>query len=300
MGLCATACAPREGSVGVLYRVKGGRNALYLLGSIHVGSDAMYPFGAHILDALNASEVLGFECDTQSAEAAATSAAMMRLKEGQTLETQVSAACYALVKEAAPKAGYEMQTLDALKPWAAMSLLNTAASAVQMGEQSAQKALSLGVEAAVRKQGAGKPRVWLEDTQAELGVLDGFSPALQEYLLTSACQLLLEPDKAKGMDADITKWPEWWRTGDVEAFAASYQRGMALETEAALAEEYHQKLVTERNLRMAQTLAQWLEAPEPHSCFVTIGLLHLALPGDSVLCALEDMGYTVERVLPQA
>ncbi len=28
MGLCATACAPREGSVGVLYRVTGGRNAL--------------------------------------------------------------------------------------------------------------------------------------------------------------------------------------------------------------------------------------------------------------------------------
>ena len=34
-----------EGSRGVLYKVSGTKGSLYLLGSIHVGSEGMYPFG---------------------------------------------------------------------------------------------------------------------------------------------------------------------------------------------------------------------------------------------------------------
>ena len=63
--LGAGGCAPqREGSAGLLYRVTGGKSELYLLGSIHVGSEEMYPMGQHILDALEAADVLAFECDT--------------------------------------------------------------------------------------------------------------------------------------------------------------------------------------------------------------------------------------------
>ena len=57
LALSAGGCAPRrEGSVGILYRVTGGKNSLVLLGSIHVGSEEMYPMGSHILDALEEGE----------------------------------------------------------------------------------------------------------------------------------------------------------------------------------------------------------------------------------------------------
>ena len=51
--LGAGGCTPqKEGSAGILYRVTGGKSELYLLGSIHVGSEDMYPMGQSILDAL--------------------------------------------------------------------------------------------------------------------------------------------------------------------------------------------------------------------------------------------------------
>ena len=145
--------------------------------------------------------------------------------------------------------------------------------------------------------GAGKPEAWLEDTRAELEVLDGLSPALQESLLRSTCCVILNPDSATGMDAVIDRWPDWWRMGDAEAFARAYLDGMAAEPDQDLAREYHAALVTERNMRMARQMAQWLEGE--NTCFVTLGLLHLVLSGDSVLSCLEEMGYTVERILPE-
>ena len=99
------------------------------------------------------------------------------------------------------------------------------------------------------------------------------------------------------MDASIDLWPDWWRAGDVEAFASAYLDGMAAEPDQALAREYHAALVTDRNARMACRMAEWLETGETH--FVTLGLLHLVLDGDSVLTCLEEMGYTVERILPK-
>jgi len=41
--LGAGGCTPqKKGSAGILYRVTGGKSDLYLLGSIHVGSEDMY------------------------------------------------------------------------------------------------------------------------------------------------------------------------------------------------------------------------------------------------------------------
>ena len=57
--LGAGGCTPqKKGSAGILYRVTGGKSDLYLLGSIHVGSEDMYPLGQHILDAMEAADVL--------------------------------------------------------------------------------------------------------------------------------------------------------------------------------------------------------------------------------------------------
>ena len=111
--------------------------------------------------------------------------------------------------------------------------------------------------------------------------------------------LILWQAGATGMDAAIDQWPEWWRAGDAEAFAGAYLDGLAAEPDQELAWEYHTALVTERNARMARRMAEWLEAEEEGDYFVTLGLLHLVLEGDSVPGCLEKMGYTVERILPE-
>ena len=156
--LGAGGCTPqKKGSAGILYRVTGGKSDLYLLGSIHVGSEDMYPMGQHILDAMEAADVLAFECDTASAQAQAAYQELMRCPEGDTLESRVSADTYALVRQAAQKAGYRMDSLNALKPWAVMSMLNTEAVAATLEARGTKASAALGVEEQVRKLGGGKP-----------------------------------------------------------------------------------------------------------------------------------------------
>jgi uncharacterized protein YbaP (TraB family) len=58
--------------------------------------------------------------------------------------------------------------------------------------------------------------------------------------------------------------------------------------------------VTTRNRSMAETLQGLLESEEPHTYFVTVGLMHLVLPGDSIIAELEKQGYQVEQIFAEA
>lgn len=273
---------------GVCYRINGGQNAMVILGSIHVGDQSMTRFFQPIRQAMEAADVFVFECDTESAEA--QKAMNVMTKADEPLAQKLSPQTYALLAQAADALGLSMTALNDLRPWAVTSRLSTQAAAAELGVQSAAQALAYGVENTVRKAMGSRQTAYLETAAEQLEVLDGFSPQLQEEMLKSACQQLLDPQTTT-----LKEWPEWWRQGNEAAFAAAY----AAENEPvdpALAAEYHQGLVTRRNQRMAEGLAALLEGAQPHTYFVTLGVLHLVLPGDSVLSELEAMGYTAERV----
>lgn len=282
-------------SQGIFYRVSGGKNEMYLLGSIHVGSREMYPMSNAIQNALKRADMLVFECDTTSPEAMAATAQMM--KNDEPLSAKVSPACYEQLEKAAEKLGYAMASFENLKPWAVTSTLTVAAAAEEMDAGSSKAASSLGVENMVRRQAEDKSIIYLETAAEQLGLMEAFSPALQEYLLLSACQAVLNPDGVTGTDEDIELWPEWWREGNAQAFADSYTLGLTKETSPELAKEYHRSLMTMRNQQMAQKLHQMLESDDAHSYVVTVGLMHLVLPDDSIIAELQSMGYSVEQII---
>lgn len=285
----------QEPGQGIFYRVSGGKNEMYLLGSIHVGSKDMYPMSNVIQAALKKADTLVFECDTTSQEATAVTAQLM--KSHEVLSTQLSAACYELLEKAADELGYSMASLENLKPWVVTSTLTVAAAAREMDAGSSKTASVLGVENMVRKEAEGKTIAYLETAAEQLGLMESFSPALQEYLLESACRAVLEPENTAGTDEDVELWPDWWREGNAQAFAESYALGLNKETSPELAQEYHQTLVTTRNQQMARKLQTMLEDEEPHSYVVTVGLMHLVLPEDSIVNELQSMGYTVEQII---
>ena len=280
---------------GIFYRVSGGKNTMYLLGSIHVGSKEMYPMADAICAAIGNADVLVFECDTASAQARTVTAQMM--KSDAPLSSVVSSSCCEKLEKAAEKIGYSMETFEQMKPWAVTSTLTVAAAAQEMNAKSSASASALGVENMVRKEACNQTIVYLETAAEQLELMEAFSPSLQEYLLSSACDAVLKTESASGSDEDVDQWPEWWRMGNAQAFADSYQRSMDNETSPEMAQEYHQSLVVSRNRLMAQKLRSMIESDEPHSYMVTIGLMHLVLPQDSVITMLQDMGYRVEQII---
>ena len=285
--LCS--CEAKAPVQGICYRVTGGKNPMVILGSIHVGSPEMEPYGQHIQDAMAQADTFVLECNNDSPEVAAQSLAMMSLSES-TLQEAVSPELWPLLTDACQLANLNLGALSTYKPWAVTSMLTTAAAAREMGARSSRQAVSQGVEQEVLEHVGDREIRYLETAVAQLSLMDGFSPALQEALLRQSCQAVLEPKES----VSLAQWPLWWRDGDAAAFATEYAQDDSLPPE--LMAEYHQALVTNRNRHMASVLAQMLEEADSHSFFVTIGLMHLVLPNDSVLYELEQMGYTVERM----
>ena len=285
--LCS--CEEKTPVQGICYRIAGGRNPMVILGSIHVGSPEMEPYGQHILDAMAQADSFVFECENNSPDAAAQSLALMTLSTG-TLQENVTTDLWLLLEEACKQANLRLDALSGYKPWAVTSMLTTAAAAREMGARSSRQAVSQGVEQEVISRVGNRDIRYLETAAAQLSLMDSFSPALQEALLRQSCQAIPEPQET----SSLSQWPLWWRNGDTESFANEYAQDHSLPPE--LMQEYHLALVTSRNRQMAERLAHMLEEESPHSFFVTIGLMHLVLPGDSVLHELEQMGYTVERL----
>jgi uncharacterized protein len=287
---------PAQSSRGILYRVSGETGELYLLGSIHIGEASMYPFGKEIEQALAAADTFVYECDTTSEQATAYVKARMALPAGQTLREQLGETLYVELTQVCDQLKLSIAKLDGLKPWAVINTLAVYSTAAELGQADVSKALSLGVEEQVRAYGDkhGKPTAYLETIAEQTDVLEGFSEALQQYLLKSECDTILDPQSAIGADASVAKWPAWWQAGDADAFSGQYLASYLVPGYEDVSLEYHTKLITQRNTNMAQRLDALLKGGG--TCFVTIGLLHLVLPEDSVLTQLEAMGYTVSRV----
>jgi len=287
--LCSCSAQPSQ---GICYRITGGRNSMVILGSIHVGNKQMEPYGEHILHEMQQADVFVFECDNEDPAALQAAQDLMFLESG-TLADVLLPECYGLVSRVCRQENFAMTVMDQMKPWAVSSVLTTDAAAGQLGVRNAQKAMEYGVENTVLRYAEGKELCYLETAEQQLLLMDGMSMPLQQEMLWQTCTTILDPQAAK--NSTLSSWPKWWHDGDAEAFARDY----ALEDDAMdplLAEEYHSAFVTGRNRQMADGLLDLLENEESHRYFVTVGLMHLVLPRDSILWELEQRGYTVERL----
>ena len=284
---CAALAA--GGSNGLLYHVTGGNSEAWILGSIHIGSPDMYPFGQHILSALESADTLVFESDSDSDEAAELALSLMAADA--PLRDRISGDAYALLEQVCEQTGYSLSYLSTLKTWGIVTLLSTQVNAVEMGMEDISAAASYGVETQIKQLAGNKPRLFLEDLREAMLVMDDFSPELQEYLLKDACQALLNPQTT-----DTALYPSWWRDGDAQAFANSFTLDTQDETAARLTEEYVDKMLTRRNQFMAKKIQSLLDDGQGRRYFITIGLMHLVLEDDSVLTLLASMDYQVDRL----
>lgn len=283
---------------GLLYRVEGNGGRLYVLGSIHIGSGVMYPFGTQLVQAMEEADVLVFECDTTSKDAVAAAREMMYYQDDTLLQDVLPTALYDKLSKVCKEKGYAMKTFRRMKPWAVMNSLSLETTAAEMGMDSLREATAYGVEAHLRAYGeeTGKAVAYVETTREQLAMMDGFSMPLQLYLLEEAVDIILNPAMAVGLDSDMNRWPLWWRQGNAQAFADSFWAGYAAAANNALLDEYYDALIYRRNATIAQRLDEWLQAEAGHTYFVTLGLLHVVLPEDSVVAHLQQRGYQVERL----
>jgi hypothetical protein len=277
-GLLA-AQAPAPVKKALFWKASSENNVVYLLGSVHVGSKAMYPLAPQIEDAFDRSTVLIEEVDLSSLDMQKIQALVMQLgryPEGDSLWNHISPETRKLLEQFCADNGVPVESLAPMKTWMVESSVNM----IPLLKQG--MALELGIDKYFADKSKGKQRVGIETTEEQLQMFAGFSDELAEKALSATLRnAATQRDRAKHME-------EAWIAGDAEAL------DKMITAEGAEQPPEIQKAVREnRNPRMADAAEKVLKSKDVG--FVVVGAAHL-VGKDGVIGILQKRGYKVEQL----
>ena len=288
------------GSKGLLWKATNGDNTLYLLGTIHLDRDNVYPLHKSVRDAIQASEEVIFELDLNDQEGAALLQSMQTYQDGTTLADHISPELYQRVQAAAATIGKDSNALDAYKPWALASLFSTLA---MQDDSTSSNAMAIDSYVNAAAVNAGKTIGAVETYAFQGGIFDGLSPEYQESYLDSTLagfEATLsgstsspEIDEAlQNQDVLLSAMFAAWKDRDPEAFSKVYDKASIINS----TDELNSKLFTQRDPGMIKAAADYLETEGSHTYFMAVGAGHMVDPG-GIVSGLRELGYTVELLL---
>ena len=287
------------GSKGLLWKATNGDNTLYLLGTIHLDRDNVYPLHKSVRDAIQASEEVIFELDLNDQEGAALLQSMQTYQDGTTLADHISPELYQRVQAAAATIGKDSNALDAYKPWALASLFSTLA---MQDDSTGSNAMAIDSYVNAAAVNAGKTIGAVETYAFQGGIFDGLSPEYQESYLDSTLAgfeatlsgAATSPEIDEALQAQeemLSAMFAAWKDRDPEAFSKVYDKAAIINS----TDELNSKLFTQRDPGMIEAAAGYLETEGSHTYFMAVGAGHMVDPG-GIVSGLREMGYTVELV----
>ena len=266
-----------------LYKVTGENDAvLYLFGSIHATDYRAYPLPDYVMQAYEESDYLAVECDITDYAAQGEMAAKMLESDGTTIADHIGQETYEAAKTFLTEQGQYYSLLDNVSPAVWMSLLENII--VEMSGLDAMDGIDLFFLCLAAEE--NKEIREVESLEFQYDLLTGFSDELMSLIIGDLVEYSQE-----AADDNMALY-EVWLAGDEAAFAELSEEEVP-EEEAGLYVEYTTKLLTERNISMADTTEDYLV--QGGTGFFVVGAAHIIGEG---ACAelLAQRGYSVERI----
>ncbi|MGL5947634.1 MAG: TraB/GumN family protein [Aeromonas sp.] len=267
---------PQALAAPAFYQLEKAGKTHWLLGSIHIGDDSLYPLPPAVEKGWQAASSLVLETSLSvSAQELSEIRKLTHLQQG-TLAEELSPKLYQRTVAAAERLGISAQTLSPLTPWYG-SILLTQAALKKAGFSSSQ-----GIDQHFEKRAkrAKKPVIGLESASQQLNYLASLGES-QLLLLENSLNELPE------IRLNTKKVLNAWQKGNEK------QLMFLLKTEQAppeLARWLTVTLLGERNL---DWLEKWPGLPD--KSFIVVGALHLYEP-QGLLAGLEKAGWKVTRL----
>lgn len=287
------------GSKGLLWKATNGSNTLYLLGTIHLDRDNVYPLHKSVREALLSSQTVAFELDFNDEAGIAEFTAMQVYADGTGLHDHISPELYERTCAALAGLGMPEEQVSLFKPWALASTFSVLASAddTTSGNMMAidQYLNSLAYWADLTVEG-------VETYSFQGGIFDTLSPEYQETYLDGALSLYeagmegaeTDEETAQAVAANeeiLQAMFAAWKARDPEAFVETYDKQAIIDS----GDELNSRLFTDRDPGMIESAAAYLEAEGENTFFLAVGAGHMMDPG-GIVSGLRALGYTVELV----
>ena len=285
------------GSTPVLYKVTDeDGTVVYLLGSIHVATDDMYPLPDYVMEAYRQSDALAVECDVIAAQADLTT--MMEAMQpflyhdGTTIRKHIDKELYRAAVKVLKENNVYGFSLTSYTPALWSSLIDS--FLYQKLGYDSDKGIDMFFLNTAKEDGTEILEV--ESVQMQYELLGSFPPEVQEYLLRCSVENYHNPH----IGDEFNRLVELWRSGDAAAFEAYLEQDSDTEDEGIEDPELLQMLlecndamVGDRNVNMADYAETALKHDQ--NIFICVGAAHVVGPG-AMADLLTQRGYHVEQV----
>jgi uncharacterized protein YbaP (TraB family) len=274
--MAAFSQAGTDKSHGLLWEVsKPGKPSSYLFGTIHSEAPEVVKFARPVKEAFDASRSVILEM-LMDMDAMMYSSTAMLMMDGRSLSDLTGRRLFTQAAAAIKSRGIPEVVLERMKPWAVAVTLSMPAP------ETGQVMDVILYQEALQD---GKQVYGLETVREQLDVFELMSEEDQVELLKDARASFPEID---AMHAELLAA---YRQRDLAGLMAINEASMQAGNQR-LAEDFQQRLISDRNFRMYERMQQYLQQGK---AFVAVGALHL--PGqDGLLQLLEQGGYTIRRV----
>jgi uncharacterized protein YbaP (TraB family) len=264
-----------------LWKIQSKTKPVYVLGSLHFFKKEIYPLHQKIENAFGQSEILVVEANVDDIRNVDIQKVMERAfyPAEDTLGKHVSPEIYELVKKETSGLGIPVELIDKQRPWfLAMTL--EALESLKLGFDP-----NYGIDKYFLSKAGGKKRILeLESLDYQLNLLSSFSDKDQELLLLYTLRDL------SILEQELERLTKAWTSGDTKSMESILTRSVSEDKRLALIFE---KVVYERNRKMASKIEEFLRAGETY--FVIVGAGHLV--GDQgIIEILKRKGYLVEQL----
>ena len=277
---------PDKGSVFMWeVEAKEGDGKLYLLGSIHVGKDDMYPLNPIITNAFESSDVLAVECDTTTVAQRPDFLQIMEkvmYTDGTTVQDHIPEDLYEKTDALLQEKGLSIRYFSLYKPIIlAQNIINLY---LEEWGYSAEKGIDVHFINLARER--DMEIIEIESVEFQYDMIGGLSDEIQIMDLESALE---------GIDtykSDLDDMFNFWIAGDIESFEELiFQEDTSLTPEQKeLYQEYEKQMFDDRNLHMADKAEEYLKTGK--TTFYVVGSGHMV--GETgIVKLLRERGYQV-------
>lgn len=276
LGLCLLAAGPcdplrAEEPSALFWSIsKNGRDAGYLLGTIHSEDPRVLDFHESFMDLLGSNDFFAMEI-VPDLPTLNRLTRYMQYQDGRTLEGQVGPERYAVLKPLLAEYRIPDDWVSRMKVWAVMMTLSVPPP---------RTGLYMDFSLSLRAAGAGLKVVGLETLEQQLSFLETMSLEQQLALLD---QSISEQGKAGEIHAQMV---DSYLAGDTAALKSMAEEQLD-QLDDATRRHFVERGVNQRNRRMMDTLLPLLQQGK---VFTAVGALHL--PGEQGLVRLlRNQGY---------
>ncbi len=255
----------------------GIKHPSYLYGTMHTADARVFAFGDSVLPYFAQTKAYAMELDPKQGFDMSIITKLM-MGRGYSLKTMLPAKEYALLDSLVKKQiGYSVGVFDNVAPVFTMTIIE--AGAMELSDSSIagnKEVLDLYFYKLAKQK--KKKIIGIETVDEQLSALNSLNYQEQADLLLKELQSMHD---SKEMP-DVL---QYYLDQNLDSLATN-------DADAMMPEKFYKALVTVRNVRMADRIADFIQK---QSVFVAVGALHLP-KADGVIALLRQKGFTVEPI----